>query len=155
MARIVIQNALFRGKKKASTLTIPWCTYTDPELAHVGLTQRDAYSRKIAFDVFVRDFSHVDRAITDGEKDGMVKILVEKGSDRILGGSVVARHASEMINEITLAMVGGIGLKTLAQVIHPYPTQAEAIKQVADTYNRKRITPLIMNLLSRWFSWTR
>lgn len=155
LARIVIQNALFMGRKKASTLTIPWCTYTDPEVAHVGLNCREASRQGIAYDRFVREFSDVDRAITDGEEGGMVSVLVEKGTDKILGATVVARHAGEMINEITLAMVGGLGLKTISQVIHPYPTQAEAIKQVGDAFNRTRLTPRTRRVLSRWFAWTR
>ena len=129
LARIVIQNALFMGRKKASALTIPWCTYTDPEVAHVGLNCREASRQGVEYDQFVREFADVDRAITDGEEGGMVSVLVAKGTDKILGATVVARHAGEMINEITLAMVAGKGLATLSQVIHPYPTQAEAIKQ--------------------------
>ena len=155
LARIVIQNALFMGRKKASALTIPWCTYTDPEVAHVGLNCREASRQGISYDHFVRDFADVDRAITDGEEGGMVSVLVEKGTDKILGATVVARHAGEMINEITLAMVGGLGLKTISQVIHPYPTQAEAIKQVGDAFNRTRLTPRARRVLSRWFAWTR
>ena len=155
LARIVIQNALFMGRKKASALTIPWCTYTDPEVAHVGLNSREASRQGIEYDLFVREFAEVDRAITDGEEEGMVSVLVEKGTDKILGATVVARHAGEMINEITLAMVAGLGLGTLSQVIHPYPTQAEAIKQVGDAYNRTRLTPRARRVLSRWFAWRR
>ncbi len=155
LARIVIQNALFMGRKKASTLTIPWCTYTDPEVAHVGLNCRETSRQGIEYDLFVREFAEVDRAITDGEEEGMVSVLVAKGTDKILGATVVARHAGEMINEITLAMVAGLGLGTLSQVIHPYPTQAEAIKQVGDAYNRTRLTPRARRVLSRWFAWRR
>ena len=79
-------------------------------------------------DTFVRPFKEVDRAIIDGEEEGFVKVHVKRGTDKILGATIVARHAGEMINEISLAMVGGLGLKTIANVIHPYPTQAEAIK---------------------------
>ncbi|RMF89895.1 MAG: mercuric reductase, partial [Nitrospinota bacterium] len=154
-ARIVIQNALFGGRKRLSRLTIPWCTYTDPEVAHVGLSEHEAQQRGVATETFVRPFHEVDRAITDGEEEGFVKILVAKGSDRILGATIVARHAGEMIGELTLAMVTRTGLKTLATVIHPYPTQAEAIRQVADTYNRTRLTPLLKRLFTWWLAWTR
>ncbi|HET7854752.1 MAG TPA: mercuric reductase, partial [Candidatus Methylomirabilis sp.] len=123
-ARIVLQNALFLGRKKVSTLVIPWCTYTDPEVAHVGMYEADALARGIAVDTFVRPLREVDRAIADGEEDGFVKVHVRKGSDRILGATIVARHAGEMLSEITVAMVGNLGLKTIANVIHPYPTQA-------------------------------
>ena len=154
-ARIVLQNALFLGRKKVSALVIPWCTYTDPEIAHVGMHEGDALHRGIAVDTFVRPLKEVDRAIADGEEDGFVKVHVKKGTDRILGATIVARHAGEMLSEITLAMVGNLGLKMIANVIHPYPTQAEAIRQAADAYNRTRLTPWIKKLFSLWLAWTR
>jgi pyruvate/2-oxoglutarate dehydrogenase complex dihydrolipoamide dehydrogenase (E3) component len=152
-ARIVIQNALFLGRKKQSALTIPWCTYTDPEIAHVGMYERDAQEKGIAVDTFVKALDDVDRAIVDGEEEGFVKIHVKKGTDKILGATIVARHAGEMLGEITLAIVGNLGLGTLANIIHTYPTQAEAIKQVADAYNRTRLTPFIKGLFTRWLAW--
>jgi pyruvate/2-oxoglutarate dehydrogenase complex dihydrolipoamide dehydrogenase (E3) component len=154
-ARIVIQNALFWGKKKVSALTVPWCTYTDPEIAHVGMYEKDAEEKGIPVETFVRSFDEVDRAIVDGEEEGLVKVHVRKGADEILGATIVARHAGEMISEITLAMVGKLGLKTIANVIHPYPTQAEAIKQVADNYNRTRLTPFVKKLFERIMAWQR
>ncbi|RJP75049.1 MAG: mercuric reductase [Candidatus Abyssobacteria bacterium SURF_17] len=154
-ARIVIQNALFWGRKKLSALTIPWCTYTDPEIAHVGMYERDAEEKGIPVDTFTRPFKEVDRALVDGEDEGLVKVHVRKGTDKIVGATIVARHAGEMISEITLAMVGGLGLKTIANVIHPYPTQAEAIKQVADMYNRTRLTPFVKNLFQAVLRWQR
>ena len=153
-ARIVIQNALFLGRKKLSALTIPWCTYTDPELAHVGMYEREAREKGLEVDQFVRPLSEVDRGIIDGET-GFVKVLVKKGTDQILGATIVARHAGEMISEFSLAIVGGIGLKTLSNVIHPYPTQTEAIRQTADAYNRTRLTPFVKKLFSTWLAWTR
>ena len=147
-ARIVIQNALFFGRKKLSALHMPWTTYTDPEIAHVGLYERDAAQRGIATDVYVRHFAEVDRAIADGEDEGFVKIVTRKGGGEILGATIVARHAGEMISEITLAMVAKVGLGSLAGVIHPYPTQAEAIRQVGDMYNRTRLTPLVKRLFN-------
>ena len=155
MARIVIQNALFVGRKKVSALVIPWCTFTDPEIAHVGMYAKDASDQGIEIDTFVRRFKEVDRAIVDGETEGFVKVHVRKGTDKILGSTIVARHAGDMISELTLAMVGGLGLGTLAATIHPYPTQAEAIKQVADAYSRTRLTPSVSSLFERWLSWSR
>ena len=152
-ARIVIQNALFLGRQRLSALTVPWCTYTDPEIAHVGLYVRQARERDIPVKTFTIPMHDVDRAIADGEEAGFVKIHVKERTDRILGATVVARHAGEMINEITLAMVAGIGLRTVARVIHAYPTQAEAIKKAADAYNRSRLTPTIQSLLRRWVQW--
>lgn len=154
LARIVIQNALFRGRIKASALTIPWCTYTDPEIAHVGMYEKEAKEKGIGTTTFTRELNDVDRAILDGE-EGLVKIHVKSGTDKIIGATIVARHAGEMISEITLAMVGGLGLSTISKTIHPYPTQADAIKQAGDAYNRARLTPFVKGLFSRWFSWTR
>ncbi len=154
-ARIVIQNTLFWGRKKLSALTVPWCTYTDPEIAHVGMYEKDAKERGIPVETFTRELEEVDRAVVEGETEGMVKVHVKKGTDKILGATVIARHAGEMISEITLAIVGDIGLGTIAGVIHPYPTQAEAIKQVADAYNRTRLTPFVKNLFTRLMAWQR
>ncbi len=154
-ARIVIQNSLFRGSKKLSGLIVPWCTYTDPEIAHVGIYEKEAEKKGIALDTYFRAFSHVDRAIADGEEEGFVKIHTEKGTDKILGATIVASHAGEMISEITLAMVGKLGLKTVSGVIHPYPTQAEAIKHVADAYSRTRLTPFVKKLFGYWLGWSR
>jgi pyruvate/2-oxoglutarate dehydrogenase complex dihydrolipoamide dehydrogenase (E3) component len=147
-ARLVIQNALFFGRKRLSALHMPWATYTDPEIAHVGLYERDAQRRGIAVDTYVRPFAEVDRALADGEEEGFVKVLTRKGGGEILGATIVARHAGEMISELTLAMVARVGLGTLASVIHPYPTQAEAIRQVGDLYNRTRLTPTVKRVFN-------
>jgi len=159
-ARIVIENALFPnlgfiGNKQFSALTIPWCTYTDPEIAHVGLYEKDAEKAGVATTTFVKHFDEVDRALADGEEEGFVKIHVRKGTDRILGATIVARHAGEMMNEISLAIVQNIGLGKIAGVIHPYPTQAEAIRQLGDAYNASLLTPSVKGWLARWFAWTR
>ena len=151
-ARIVLQNALFLGRKRLSALTIPWCTYTDPEIAHVGIYVRQARERNIPVKTFTVPMHDVDRAITDGEEEGFVKIHVREGSDTILGATIVARHAGDMINGISVAIVAGIGLRTLARVIHAYPTQAEAIKKAADAYNRTRLTRFFAWLARRWLN---
>ena len=152
-ARIAVQNALFWGRKRVSALSIPWCTYTDPEIAHVGLYVRQANERSIPVKTFTIPMHEVDRAVTDGEEKGFVKIHVKEGSDRIIGATIVARHAGDMINEINLAMVAGVGLRRLANVIHPYPTQANAIKKAADACNRSRLTPFVSAALRRWLQW--
>jgi pyruvate/2-oxoglutarate dehydrogenase complex dihydrolipoamide dehydrogenase (E3) component len=154
-ARVVLQNALFFGRAKASALVIPWCTYTDPEVAHVGLYEAEAKARGIDVQTFTEQMAHVDRAVLDGDTDGFVKVHVRTRSDRIVGATVVARHAGEMISELTLAMVGGLGLRTLARTIHPYPTQAEALKRIADAYNRTRLTPFVKGLFQKWLAWMR
>ncbi len=155
MARVVIQNALFFGRARASALTIPWCTYTEPELARVGLTAAEAADRGIPTDTFVQEMNAVDRAVLDGEEEGFLKVHVRRGSDRIVGATAVGNSAGAMITELTLAMTAGVGLRTLARTIHPYPTQGEAVKKVADAYNRTRVTPRVKHLLARWFAWRR
>jgi len=155
MARVVVQNTLFPAKARVSRLTIPWCTYTDPEVAQVGLTARGAAERGIAIDTFVQELGDVDRAVLDGQTEGFVKVHVGRGTDRIVGATIVADHAGEMISEITLAMTAGLGLKTLAGTIQPYPTQSEAIKRVADAWSRTRLTPLVKSLFEKWLTWQR
>lgn len=155
LARIAIQNALFLGRAKASALVIPWCTYTSPEVAHVGLSEREARERGVAIQTFVQEFGHVDRALLAGETDGFVKVHLKSGTDRLVGATIVAEHAGELIGELTLAMKAGIGLKTLAATIHPYPTIAEAIRKTGDQYNRTRLTPPVKSLFATWLRWAR
>jgi len=154
-ARIVIRNALFFGRARMSALTIPWCTYTDPEIAHVGMSEAEARSRGIAIKTFVQEFDAVDRAILDGETGGFAKVHVAEGRDRILGATIVASHAGEMITEVTLAIAKRVGLGAIADVIHPYPTQAEALRKLGDQYNRTRLTPRVKRIFERWLAWTR
>ncbi len=156
-ARTVIQNALFpnpiRSKRgKLSNYIIPWCTYTNPEIAHVGMYEKDAIDNGIEVDTYTKPMSEVDRAMAEGDTDGFVKIHTEKGSDKILGATIVAKHAGEMINEITMAMKFGIGLGKISNVIHCYPTQAEAIRHLGDAYNRTKLTPFVKKLINWWLS---
>lgn len=150
-ARIVIKNAFFSpfgwGRSRLSKLVMPWVTYTDPEIAHVGFYEQEAQAQGLKTQTIKIPLTEVDRALTDGETDGFIKILHQQGSDRILGATIVARHAGEMISEITLAIVTKQGLNTLAGVIHPYPTQAEMIKKAADTYRRTLLTPRTQSFL--------
>lgn len=149
-ARIVLQNALFMGRKKLSDLLMPWCTYTDPEVAHVGLYEHEAQAKGMAVDVYKKSFAEVDRAMADGETEGFVKVITAKGSDRILGATIVARHGGEMLGELTLAIQHNVGLGKIASVIHPYPTQAEAIRHLGDQYNRTRLKPWVKKLFGHW-----
>jgi len=123
-------------------------TYTDPEIAHVGLYEQEAQAQGLDTNTIKISFEDVDRAIAEGEEEGFVKILHQKGSDEILGATIVASHAGEMISEITTAIVHKIGLSKMASVIHPYPTQAEAIKKSADLYRRGLLTPTSKKFLS-------
>ena len=150
-ARMAVHNALRFGRLRLSKLTISWCTYTDPEVAHVGLYVRQARERDIPVKTFSVPMHDVDRAVADSEEAGFVKIHVREGSDRILGATIVARHAGEMIGEIALAMVAGVGLRKLSRVMHPYPTQAQAITMAADACRRSSHTPSIGSLLQRLF----
>lgn len=150
-ARIVVRNALLLGHQRMSALTVPWCTYTDPEVAHVGLYVKEARQRRIPVKTFTVPMHDVDRAIADGEEEGFVKIHVREGGDQILGATIVARHAGEMINSISLAMVMGVGLRALADVVHAYPTQGAAIRLAADAYARTRLTAGRLGRLRRWW----
>jgi pyruvate/2-oxoglutarate dehydrogenase complex dihydrolipoamide dehydrogenase (E3) component len=155
MARILIANALFMGRQKTSALTIPWCTYTDPEIAHVGMYERDAKEKGIAVTSLTVPLSDIDRAVLDGETEGFARVHLRKGTDKIIGATIVARHAGEMINEFSLAITNGLGISAIGRTIHPYPTQAEVIKRLADAYNRTRLTPFVKNLLAGWLKWQR
>ncbi len=152
-ARIVIQNALFAigplGKKKASDLVVPRATYTSPEIAHVGIDEQDALSQGIKIDTYVQSFADVDRAILDGHNEGFVKVHTRQGTDEILGATIVAENAGDLICEITLAMTHRLGLSKIGSTIHPYPTIADAIRKLGDQYNRTKLTPRNTKLL-RW-----
>lgn len=155
LARIVVQNALFPSRAKASRLVIPWCTYTSPEIAHVGLYESEAQEKGIEVETFEIPFDQVDRAKLDGQDEGLARVLVEKGKDKILGATIVAENAGDLISEVTLAMTHGLGLKKIASTIHPYPTQAEAIRKLGDQFNRTRLTPFTMTILDKWLTWQR
>ncbi len=145
-AKIVVRNALFFGRDKLSSLVMPWCTYTDPEVAHVGLYPREAEERGIEIDTYQVPLEQVNRAVADGEEEGFVKIHTRRGKDEIVGATIVAAHAGDWISQVTLAMVGGLGLSTFARVIFPYPTQAEGLKRASGAYMRTRLTPGVAKL---------
>jgi len=155
MASLVVQNALFLPTGTVSRLTVPWSTYTSPEVAHVGLSEQEAEQQGIAIDVYRHEMAAVDRARLDGETQGFVKIITQRGKTKILGATIVAAHAGEMISEIVLAMQNGLGIDRLTSVIHPYPTQAEAIKRAAAGYLRNKLTPRVKRTFAIWFRWSR
>lgn len=155
MARAVVRNALFFGRERFSRLLIPWATYTDPEVAHVGLYEHDLEARGVEFLTFRRELAEVDRSVLDGETGGFVKIHVKRGTDRILGATIVGPHAGEQISEVSVAMQAEMGLGHLANVIHPYPTAAEAIRHCADAYNRSRLTPAVRKIFNRLMAFQR
>jgi pyruvate/2-oxoglutarate dehydrogenase complex dihydrolipoamide dehydrogenase (E3) component len=151
-ARMAVDNALFLGRQRLSALTVPWCTFTDPEIAHVGLSVREAAEKGIPVKTFTVMLHEMSRAVVDGEDVGFVKIHVRDGTDRILGATIVARHAGEMISEITTAIVAGVGMRALSRIIHASPVQAGAIKAAADAFCNAQVTPPIKARLRRWLT---
>ena len=159
-AQIVIQNAIFPhplglGYASTDSLVIPWCTYTQPEIAHVGLYEKEAEAQGIPIDTFTFHLNEIDRAILDSEEEGFARVHVKKGTDSILGATIVASHAGDLISEITLAMKGKLGLNTIASTIHPYPTQAEVIKKTANAWRKTTLTEGKKQFLRKLFAWTR
>ena len=152
-ARIVIQNALFFGRRRASAMTIPWCTYTDPEVAHVGLSAEDAEKRRPDVQTISVPLSDVDRAVLDDEAQGFVRVHHDRG--RLLGCTIVATHAGEMIGQASDAIARGATLNDFSATIYPYPTQAEALRKAGDAYRRSRLTPGVRRSLERYFRFTR
>ena len=160
MAQIVIQNALFPhpfglGYASTDSLIIPWCTYTEPEIAHVGMYEADANARGIKVDTFTFNLDEVDRAILDGQEQGFARVHVKKGTDQLVGATIVAAHAGEMISELTVAMKAGKGLQVITGTIHPYPTQAEVIKKIANAWRKTALSEGKKKILRRWFEWNR
>jgi pyruvate/2-oxoglutarate dehydrogenase complex dihydrolipoamide dehydrogenase (E3) component len=153
-AKMVVQNALFGGRRKLSALVMPWCTYTEPEIAHVGLYEREARERGIELDSYLTPMARVNRAATDGEEEGFVKVHVKRGGDRIVGATLVGSHAGELLTPLTLAIGSGLGLGAFANLIYPYPTLAEGLKATAGAYTRTRLTPMVKRLFGLWFRLT-
>ncbi|MFN0084410.1 MAG: mercuric reductase [Blastocatellia bacterium] len=155
MARTLLRNALFFGRARFSDLVMPWVTYTDPEIAHTGFYEAGA--RAAGYDVatLTESLEEVDRAILDGEEGGFARVHYDRKTGRILGGTIVARHAGEMISELTLAISAGLKMASLSTTVHPYPTQAEVLRRIGDAHNRMRLTPFFRSLLQRWFAWKR
>ncbi|MGH7630071.1 MAG: mercuric reductase [Gemmatimonadales bacterium] len=154
-ARYAIQNALFFGRRKASALVMPWCTFTSPEVAHVGLYEAGARAAGHAVETLTLPLEDVDRARLDGEEDGFLRVHLKRGTDRILGATLVAEHAGDMISEITVAMVNKVGLGGIGAAIHPYPTQAEVFRKAADTWRRGKLTPRVRRVFATFFRFFR
>lgn len=151
-ARQVIGNALFfgLGGGRASRLIMPWVTYTSPEIAHVGMYEHEATQRGTRVHTLTLPLQGVDRAVLDGQSEGFLRVHLRRGTDHILGATLVAQHAGEMIGEIAVAMRAGVGLGTIAATIHPYPTQAEVFRRAGDAWRKTRLTPAAKRLLA-WF----
>ena len=160
MAQIVIQNALFPhpfglGYATVDSLIMPWCTFTEPEVAHVGMYEQDARDKGIEVETYTFKLDEVDRAILDGEDEGFARVHIQKGSDTILGATIVAAHAGEMIGEFSVLMKAGVGAKAIAGTIHPYPTQAEVNKKVVNLWRKAHFTQATRKRLMKLFAWMR
>lgn len=149
MARIAVQNALLPVGRRASRLVIPWCTYTDPEIAHVGISADEAARDPRVVTITVT-LDHVDRAVLDGEDEGFARVHVSKRSGRILGATLAARHAGESIAEIVLAMTQRLSLSAIDGAIHCYPTQGEVLRRAAGQWRRARLRPWMPRIVRRW-----
>jgi pyruvate/2-oxoglutarate dehydrogenase complex dihydrolipoamide dehydrogenase (E3) component len=149
MARIVLRNALSFGHSKIGVM--PSVTFTDPEVAHTGYNEADAQDAGFEVATITEHFNDLDRAILDGEDEGFARIHYDRRTGRILGGTIVARHAGEMISELTLAITHGLKMGALAKTIHPYPTQSEALRKIGDAYNRTKLKPWLLKFLKKWF----
>jgi pyruvate/2-oxoglutarate dehydrogenase complex dihydrolipoamide dehydrogenase (E3) component/uncharacterized membrane protein YdjX (TVP38/TMEM64 family) len=150
-ARLVIANALFFGRGRASRLVIPWCTYTSPEVAHVGMSEDDAVRAGMAVDTITVPLHDLDRAVLEGATEGFARVHLRKGTDRILGATLVAKHAGDMIGELALAITAGVGLSAIGRTIHPYPTSGEVIRKTADAWRRTKLTPFAKKVFERFF----
>lgn len=150
-ARIAVQNALFFGRGRASRLVIPWATYTDPEVAHVGLHRDEAIAARHDVETITIHFDDIDRAILEGEKEGFFRVHLKKGSDRILGATLVCAHAGDMIGEVTLAMTAGLGLGKLGSTIHPYPTRSDVFARAANAWRKQKLTPTAQKVFRAFF----
>lgn len=150
-ARLVVGNALFFGRGKVSRLVIPRATYTSPEVAHVGATRDELTARGVAFETVTVPLDDNDRARLEGDTEGFLAVHLVRGNDQILGATLVAPHAGDLISEMTLAITNGIGLSRFAKTIHPYPTTAEVYRRAADQWNRRKLTPMVRRVLGWWF----
>ncbi|HUF35195.1 MAG TPA: mercuric reductase [Gemmatimonadales bacterium] len=152
-ARLVIGNALFfgLGGGRVSRLVMPWVTYTSPEVAHVGLGEREAVAAGHEVHTITVPLHDVDRAVLDGGEEGFLRVHLRKGTDTILGATLVAEHAGEMIGELTVAMTNGLGLGRVGAAIHSYPTQAEVFRKAADAWRRTRLTPRAKRAFAGFF----
>ena len=134
---------------------LPWVTFTDPEVAHVGHNETSAQNEGVAYEVVRYDLGHLDRAVAEGTNVGFVKLLIQPGKDRILGATIVAHNAGEMIAELVLAMKHGIGLNKLLGTIKAYPTMAEATKYAAGEWKKAHLPVRLLGISRRYHDWMR
>ena len=145
-ARLVLRNALFRGRARTGRLVMPWCTYTSPELAHVGISSDEARSMAAVETITIRA-DQVDRFVVENDSEGFLRVHVKGPRGKILGATIVGTQAGELIATISLAMKAGLGLATLAETVLPYPTRAEIIVRAAAAWRRSKLTPMAARIL--------
>lgn len=150
-------NALFGDFKKfrVDYRVIPWCTFTDPEVARVGLNESEARQRNIPHEVTVFELADLDRAIAEGEDHGWIKIITPPGKDKILGATIVGTHAGDLLAEYILAMKHGIGLNKILATVHPYPTLAEANKLAAGAWKKAHVPKRLLAWVEKFHAWRR
>ena len=154
-ARVVVRNALLPGTTTYDEMTLPWTTFTQPEVARVGLSEAEARARGVSYDMYRVPFTENDRAICDGESEGFAKVLTRKGTGKIIGAAIVHRQAGELLAELTIAKKYGIPLSKLASVIHVYPTLSEVHRSLAEAYLLRHTTPKARWFLAPIFTWLR
>ena len=154
-ARIVVRNALFRGRARADHLVVPRCVYTKPEIAHVGKTARQLDERGVSYDRYRVDWGELDRGVTDDAADGYVELLTPQTSGLILGATLVGRDAGEQLAPVLLLMSSGRGLESVGSLVLPYPTRSEYLRRLADAHARKRLTPRVARVLGWWLRHSR
>ena len=154
-ARIVIANALFVPTGKVSAWTIPHCTYTEPEVAHLGITRAEADKESISYDVWRIDWADMDRAKAEGNTDGFVEVLTKKATDKIVGATIVGPHAGDLLAPLVIMHANGLGLSAAGKAVLPYPSRGEYLKRLADQYSKTKLTPFVANLFKRWLTFRR
>jgi len=142
LCKIAVANALNSHQSKRSALIVPWCTFTTPEIAHIGLNEELAKEQGIATDSIVIEMKNNDRAVVDGETVGFAKLLIKENQDQIIGATIMAERAGDMISELSAALQGEKSLSAIAQAIHPFPTQPQILRAAAEALMKKQKTPL-------------
>ena len=152
-ARLVVRNALFFGRARAEKLVVPWCTYTQPEVAHVGISWQSMRDSREPTESLTIPFREVDRGRLDGNEDGFLRVHLRKGSDRIVAATLVSERAGDTIAQLSMAMSQQLGLGAVGETIFPYPTESEAIRKAADAWRRQKLTPRAARLFQTWFKY--
>jgi pyruvate/2-oxoglutarate dehydrogenase complex dihydrolipoamide dehydrogenase (E3) component len=153
MAKVAVTNALLKLPLSIDTRHVPWCTFTDPELAHVGASEAQLKERGIVYQVYRFPYTKIDRAVTDGETTGLIKLFAKKLTGRILGASILGTHAGEMIGEYALAMRNGVTLRRISDTIHPYPTYGLGARRAADQWYVRSQSEFLLRIIRRLFGY--